>query len=118
MTYQDLSIHLANKDDYYEVGAAEAGSLSVSLAFQHSEGDIDLQIFDAAETLLGTSESVGNAEQVSVNATQGEAFYVRAYGYNGAVNPNYSMTVDQSVPPSGGDAYEPNDTFATATAVT
>ena len=115
-TYPDLSIHAAGNNDYYRVTASATGTLTVRLAFQHSQGDIDLEVFNASQTRLGISESVLNAEQLSVSATAGQFFYVRVFGYNGAINPNYTLTIDQ---PAGGgtpsgDIFENNDTFATA----
>jgi uncharacterized protein (DUF3084 family) len=113
--YDELSIHAAGNDDYYRVTASATGTLRVSLAFQHAQGDIDLEMFDASFTRLGLSDSVQNAEQLGVNAIAGQIFYIRAYGYNGATNPNYTLSIDQAdangIP---SDVFEDNDTFATA----
>jgi hypothetical protein len=114
-TYDALSIHASGNDDYYRVTASATGTLRVSLAFQHAQGDIDLEVYNASFTRLGVSDSVQNAEQLSVNAIAGQFFYIRVYGYNGAVNPNYTLTIDQAdgsgIP---GDIFEDNDIFAAA----
>ena len=51
-------------------------------------------MFNASQSQLAKSDSVGNSEQVSVQVTAGQTYYIRAYGFNGATNPNYSMTID------------------------
>lgn len=94
-TYQGLSIHQSGDDDYFRITASSTGELAFSLQFQNANGDIDLEIYDAARTLVGRSQSVSNTERVAVNATAGEYYYVRAYGYDGAVNANYTLVVDQ-----------------------
>ena len=114
-TYGSLSIHASLNDDYYRVTASAAGTLSFDLAFQHSQGDIDMDVFNASQTLLGRSDSVANSEHFSVTAVAGEYFFVRVFGYKGATNPNYTLSVDQpggSVP--NGDLFENNDSFAAA----
>ena len=113
-TYEDLSIHQAGDDDYYRVTAASTGDMTFSLAFNHAAGDIDMEVFDAAGARLDRSVSTSDAESVTVTAAEGDYFFVRVYGYNGATN-NYTMFVDQ---PERIDAYEPNDTFATSALLT
>jgi hypothetical protein len=115
-TYSSLSIHASLNDDYYRVTASATGTLTVSLAFQHAQGDIDLEIYNAAQTRLGISESVLNAEQLSISAVAGQFYYVRVFGFEGAINPNYTMTINQPDGTGGepGDLLENNDTFATA----
>ena len=93
-TYTNLSIDAAGDDDYYSIVPAASGTMTVSLAFLHSQGDLDLRVFNASQTQLAKSDSVGNSEQVSVQVTAGQTYYIRAYGFNGAINPNYSMTID------------------------
>jgi Ca2+-binding RTX toxin-like protein len=95
-TYRDLSIHGSGNNDFFRVTASATGRLSFSLSFLHAAGDIDLEIYNSARTLLGRSQSVSNSEQISVDATVGEFYYVRVYGYSGAVNSNYTLIVDQA----------------------
>jgi len=110
-TYQGLSIHQPGDDDYFRVTASATGQLTFSLAFQNANGDLDLEVYNSARVLVGRSQSVSNGESVSVNATAGEYYYVRVYGYANAVNRDYSLIVDQpdhdhvesSVPTSGDD---------------
>jgi hypothetical protein len=115
-TYAPLSIHAANNNDYYHVSATATGPLTVRIDFQNSQGDIELAVYNAAQTRLGISQTAGNSETVTINAVGGQLYYIRVWGYNGATNPNYSLTVDQPEAPAplAPDAFEENDAFATA----
>lgn len=97
-TYPNLSIHEVGNEDYFRVTASASGTLAFRVAFQNSQGDIDLEVFNASRSRLGRSASTGNSEQVSVNAVAGQVYFVRVFGYNRAVNPNYSLIVDQPAP--------------------
>ena len=82
-----------------------SGTLTVSLAFLNSQGDIDLEVYNAAQTRLSISETTGNAELISVPITAGQTYYIRVFGYNGATNPNYSMSIGLGVPPASAEYY-------------
>ena len=98
-TYSGLSIHASLNDDYYRVTASATGTLSFDVAFQNSQGDVEMEVFNASHTRLGHSDSQSNSEHVSVNAVAGAYYYVRVFGYEGATNPNYTFSIDQ---PGGG----------------
>jgi len=107
-----LSIHVPGNDDYFLITAADNGIVNVSLSFTHALGDVDLQVFDINENFVDSSTSTTDSEFVSFSALAGQSFYVHVYGFDDATNPNYSLTIDgPGMPP---DAYEVNNTFATA----
>jgi hypothetical protein len=93
-TYTGLSIDASGDDDYYRIVPASSGTLVVGLAFTHSQGDIDLQFFNGSQTQIAQSDSVSNSEQVTVTVTAGQTYFIRVFGFNGAINPTYSMTID------------------------
>jgi hypothetical protein len=82
-SYADLAICDGDADWY----AIPAGG-TVSIAFSHAAGDLDLAAYDSAGQRVDLSQSVSNAEQVTVPA--GGAVHV--YGYQGATG-SYSLTV-------------------------
>jgi hypothetical protein len=86
---------MADGNDWYKfsMGGAGAGSDAVSLSFQHARGDLDLQVYDASGALVGQSTSISNRETVSLNGQAAGTYYVRVFGYNGASNPNYSLSI-------------------------
>ena len=79
-----------------------------------------MDVLDASGTRIGRSDTNQDYEVVSFQAVQGQYYYAKVYGYNGATNPNYSLIVDQPENFSGGglpDQFENNDTLATATSL-
>ena len=93
-TYNGLNINATGDDDYYSVIPTASGTMTVSLAFLNSQGDIDLELLNAAQTRLAISDSTNDREQISLPVTAGQAVYIRAFGYRGATNPNYSLVID------------------------
>ena len=77
-------------------GAATSAS-QVAIAFTHSQGDLDLRVYNSAGQLVGRSEGTGNSEAVSLNGQAAGTYFVQVFGYNGAVNPNYSLSINPAV---------------------
>lgn len=76
--------------DYYRVSVGK-GVYRIKIDFTHAAGDVDMVLLDGAGTPIAWSTGVGNSEQVIVPSPYW-VYYVKVYGYNGAVN-SYSMTV-------------------------
>src|SRR5262249_41132391 len=62
---------------------------------------------------LRLSQGVTNSEEVGLDGLAAGTYWVRVYGYSGAVNPNYTLTISAPRAPAG-DGFEPDDTRATA----
>lgn len=102
---------MADAADWFSFTTASAGVAgnSVSIAFQNAQGDLDLQLTNASGQVLGSSTSTGNGESVSLGGLGAGTYYVRAYGYNGAINPTYTLTVSPppvSGPPPGSGSFD------------
>jgi hypothetical protein len=89
-THADL---LVQDDDWFAVELAAGQTLTVSIAFVHANGDLDMEVVDADGSRLGASTSTSDAEQVSWTATDATTVYVRVYGYSGAQG-SYSLTAE------------------------
>lgn len=76
----------AADEDWWYVDST--GPRTVEVSFVHADGDIDIEVFDAFGTSLGSSTSTTNRETYTASAP----FYVRVYGYGGAVENDYSIT--------------------------
>ncbi len=107
-----LSIHYPGNADYFSFVAAGTGTASVEAYFTHALGDLDIAVYDAAQTPLGYSASSSDYENVNFSVTAGQSYYVVVYGYSGATNPSYDLVIDAPIEP---DYLESNDTPATAT---
>lgn len=93
---------MADSADWFSFTTTAAGTAasSVAISFQHVQGDLDLQLYSATGQLLRASEGTSNSETVSLDGLAAGTYFVRAYGYLGASNPNYSLIV--TPPTSGG----------------
>ena len=111
-TFSSLNLHTGNDNDYYRLTTAAAGTLTVTLTFDHILGDVDMQLLNAAGDVVATSAGTGNTESVTRAVGAGEVYVIRVYGVNGT-NPDYTMEVNG--PDLTPDRFEPNDTRATAT---
>jgi hypothetical protein len=90
----DLSIHETGDDDYFKITAGKSGNIDIRIFFDHSEGDIDMSLYDGAHNLLDESASVDDMEELSVSAVAGQTFYVAVYGYAGATTTDYDLEIN------------------------
>lgn len=79
-------------------GLADAAS-AVGVAFSDAAGDIDLKLYDSSGNLIRASEGVGDTERVSLESLVGDTFYVHVYGFDGATNPDYNLSLNVSASP-------------------
>jgi len=86
---------MADSNDWYRFTTTTTGTSSsaVSLSFTHALGDIDMELYNAAGQRLRISNSITNSERVSLSGLSAGTYFVRVYGYLGAMNPDYSLTV-------------------------
>ncbi|MFM6318009.1 MAG: pre-peptidase C-terminal domain-containing protein [Dolichospermum sp.] len=111
----NLSIHTSSDVDWFKFTLATAGNEtnSVGIDFTHIQGDLDIGLYDGNGNFLNNSTGVDNQETISLEGLTAGSYYLQVYGYNGAVNPDYSLFIN---PPQGvtGDWAETNNTAATA----
>ncbi|MEY3255704.1 MAG: hypothetical protein RLZZ29_835, partial [Cyanobacteriota bacterium] len=114
-----LSIYTTGDEDWYKFTIADAGDYThyAKIEFQHNQGDIDFELYNATGTQLKYSNGVSNSEEISLNGLVAGDYYLRVFGYNNATNPEYSLFVNApwtALNPSG-DSAESNNTQAQAT---
>jgi len=117
-TWSGLNVHEAGNDDWFRfetVETAVAGH-SVAIDFQHALGDLDMALYNSGGTLLASSTSARDYEEVSLDGLPAATYYLLVYGYNGATNPGYTITIDAPAEPTGipQDRFEQNDTIGEA----
>ena len=105
-----LGITSATDDDYYKFYVGEGESYDLEVGFSHSEGDIDVVLYDAAYGYLRDSSSASDNEYLTIS--EAGTYYLHVYGYSGA-EAEYSLSATAGVGVQG-DAFEDNDTFETA----
>jgi hypothetical protein len=110
-TYEDLKI-VSNDDDWFSF-TTDAGNVTVRIDFEHSKGDLDLELYDADNNLIRSSDGINNVEDITENLAAG-TYYVKVLGFLGASNDDYTLTIQTPGNQTGGnandDSYEENDT--------
>ena len=97
-TQSGLTIHSTNGSDYFEFEAASSGNYQVRLNIV--DRDVNLYLYDSAQTLLAssTSPNSGGTETVNWNFVAGQTYYVLARGFGtsqgtSGVSNNYALQV-------------------------
>jgi hypothetical protein len=101
-------------EDWFRIDVPKGKELLVAARFDHSKGDIDMELLDAELRTLRTSTSSGNVEKVRVAAAK-EARTCLVRLFNGKNPYHLEVTLEDYVP---GDAFEPNDGREEAAPVT
>jgi hypothetical protein len=93
-------LKMADAADWFSFTTTAAGTSSnqVSISFVHSQGDLDLRLYNSSGTQIGQSEGTSNQEVVSLNGLAAGTYFVQVFGYNGAQNSSYDLAI---TPPSG-----------------
>jgi hypothetical protein len=103
--------------DYYRVNATISDEVVVRLdGFRHADGDLDLRLLGTSGAILGSSAGTSDAETITYCARDTGPIFAHVLGYRGAENP-YTLTVTRT--PDAccvNDAFEPDDSRATARA--
>ena len=108
-------------DDWYAVELAPGDGLTVSLAFEHADGDIDMRLYDVdGDTQLDVSAGASNSESVELpRALIGGTYFVRVYLF-GDRAPASTYDMDVQVRRAGecmDDAFAPNADSADAAVI-
>jgi hypothetical protein len=87
---------MADTHDWYRfsMSAAGTGTDSVSIGFLNSQGNLNLELYNASGTRLAVSSSTANGERISLAGRASGQYYVHVFGLGGARNPNYSLQID------------------------
>ncbi|HMP60872.1 MAG TPA: leishmanolysin-related zinc metalloendopeptidase [Gemmatales bacterium] len=102
-TWQHSNLIMADGHDLFRFTLEETSFLRVSIFFQHAYGDLDLQLWSGGR-VVGVSEGVSDYEHIALTAAAPGTYYIRVFGYQGALNPNYQMVVAATAeePPTSG----------------
>jgi hypothetical protein len=73
------------------------GKFTADILFRHTDGDIDVALFDASETRLTFSDSADNNERIEFNVVAGRTYYLHVFGFDGDTNANYTLVASMGV---------------------
>ena len=86
----NLSIHTTTDDDWFAITAVAGTQYSVTISFTHSNGDLDMDMYNQNLSQVDWSAGTGNSETVSYTPTFNQTLYVQVFGYGGDTN-TYSI---------------------------
>lgn len=97
-TIAGLTVQESANDDYFKFYLPATGGVGdlVRIAFEHDDGDLDMKLLNAAGTTIATSEGTTDVETISLWGRPAGFYYVRVYGYQHAVSPDYTLTINPS----------------------
>ncbi len=108
-------------DDWYAVTLEAGDGVAVRVAFEHDDGDIDLELYDAdGTTELDSSAGATDEESVELaRSAAGGVYYVRVLLFGDrAPSTTYDLEVDvRRAGECADDAFSPNGTSETAAVV-
>ena len=95
----DLSV--GPDDDWFRFTTAQAATSSdyVRITFSHSQGDLDMRLYKLINPALiqevndRPSTGASDEEKIMLDDLPGGTYLIKVYGYNGATNPNYNLTI-------------------------
>lgn len=77
----------------YQTGNSLGTVKEIKLGFTHAKGDLDMRVYSTDGTLLGGSYGFTDTETYNVAAQKRGAVIIKVYGFKGALNPTYNVTL-------------------------
>lgn len=77
----------------YQTGNSLGTVKEIKVGFTHAKGDLDLRVYTTDGTLLGGSYGFTDTETFNVAAQHRGAVVIKVYGFAGALNPTYKVTL-------------------------
>ncbi|MFQ5608361.1 MAG: lysyl oxidase family protein, partial [Candidatus Zixiibacteriota bacterium] len=104
LTIDNLSVHSFTDVDFYRFYCNAIGSPGdfARIDFRHNDGDLDLELYDDQFRRIARSNGLGDTEQIELSGLAPGWYFLKVYGYNGAINPQYSLSINppENFPPS------------------
>jgi hypothetical protein len=92
-TVVSSAIATATDNDYFKVNISSSGTYSFNLNGPTGI-DLDVIVYNSSSNYIGTGTSTTSVESVTLSALPAGTYYIRVYGYNGAVsNSCYTLNV-------------------------
>jgi hypothetical protein len=105
-------------DDFFRIPASSGTEVTITLdGFDAEAADLDLALVDGAGAVRALSEDIIDVEEVSYCVTGGETLYAQVFSYNDGSSPYRLRTTRTSGGCCTPDAFEEDDTRATARAI-
>jgi hypothetical protein len=118
--YNSLSV-CPGQDDYYQLSLQSGDAVDATVVFNASEGAVGLDVIDSTGATIGTGMASGSSVNAQLTAAAQGDYFLRVYLASDAGSTpgdRYSLSVSLTNQPPAAqcapDAYDPNDSQATA----
>ena len=108
-----LTIHEPGDVDWYRWRSSASGVLNVDVSFVHAQGDVNVEVRAADESILAAATTTTDDEHISINVVAGTAYLIRVFGQGPNIQRDYALAINGPEPAA--DSLESNDTFQQAT---
>jgi hypothetical protein len=105
-----------DNDDWYAVQLYAGETMTATIDFAGSLGDLDLELYDAEHDLIEAAETDGDQESIEYVAAAPQMVFLRIPGDEALIN-GYDLTVDAQSPACEPDDLEEDDLSEEASAV-
>lgn len=85
-------------EDWYRFSVRAGCTVNVRATFLHADGDLDIELRNSSDTVLASSRSASDDEELSYTATSALTAYLRAYVFQGNGTPKYRLSVEETCP--------------------
>lgn len=95
-TNQTYALSLRDGIDWFrfEISSGGTAASTITTQFQHALGDVDLELYDSRGNLVRVSDGVSDSETISMDRLARGTYFLKVFGYNGATNPDYTLTIN------------------------
>ena len=80
-------------DDWFKVYLPAGARVSIACVHEYDAGDLDLRFYNSSDVEIASSETSENVENILYSITASGYYYIRIFGFLGAVNYYYSLFV-------------------------
>lgn len=96
------NLSCCHDDDWFKFTTVQTGSSgdSVKINFSHAQGDLDMRLYRRISSTfiqeVADSPSNGSSDEETIllDGLDGGTYLIKVYGYNGATNPKYTLSID------------------------
>ncbi|MFM7086833.1 MAG: pre-peptidase C-terminal domain-containing protein [Cyanobium sp.] len=108
------AVSSSDSDDYYKFTLASAATFSLSLSGITADTDVDVQLLDAAGSLITSSSNGSNTSESITRSLTAGSYYVRVLRYSGSVTSNYNLSLSATGAAGTGGLSTGDNSLATA----
>ncbi len=116
-TYNNLTL-TSGDDDWYAIEVCEGGTLDIDILFSHTQGDLNMWLYDEALLYLAGSSSSTDNESLTRRVISPETLYIKVFSFGDEADYSMNVSISGCVEALEDDRLEENDTRETGELLT